>query len=116
MTRASPTCSIRCFRLIKTPAMCWHGSRKIRFRSALPDRHARACPGHPRLSIAVTAKHVDGRDKPGHDEVNSLSPHAADDVSPQIRAHPCEHVAEHFRGQHPRIGIVTRAMIAVVKP
>jgi len=28
-------------------------------------RHARACPGHPRLSCL--SKDVDGRDKPGHD-------------------------------------------------
>ena len=30
------------------------------------SRHARACPGHPRLSHSMT--NVDGRDKPGHDE------------------------------------------------
>jgi hypothetical protein len=28
-------------------------------------RHARACPGHPRLPCA---KDVDGRDEPGHDD------------------------------------------------
>jgi hypothetical protein len=30
-------------------------------------RHARACPGHPRLT-ALMGEDVDGRDKPGHDE------------------------------------------------
>jgi hypothetical protein len=37
----------------------------------LKVRHARACPGHPRLSGLINGlseKDVDGRDKPGHDE------------------------------------------------
>src|ERR1700676_104727 len=33
----------------------------------------------------------------------------------QLRPYPSEHVAEHLWRQHPRIGVVTRAMIAVVK-
>jgi hypothetical protein len=36
-------------------------------------RHARACPGHPRLSLPPTLEDVDGRDKPGHDEQGSCS-------------------------------------------
>src|SRR5947209_8326661 len=32
-------------------------------------RHARACPGHPRLLGPNTKQDVDGRDKPGHDEL-----------------------------------------------
>ncbi len=31
------------------------------------SRHARACPGHPRLSEVKVKKDVDGRDKPGQD-------------------------------------------------
>jgi hypothetical protein len=31
-------------------------------------RHARACPGHPRLYGVDESEDVDGRDKPGHDE------------------------------------------------
>jgi hypothetical protein len=31
-------------------------------------RHARACPGHPRLFSTLRPKDVDGRDKPGHDD------------------------------------------------
>src|SRR5882724_10197278 len=33
----------------------------------------------------------------------------------QLRPYPCEHVAKHLRRQYPRIGVVTRAMVAVVK-
>src|SRR4051812_22758468 len=33
-------------------------------------RHARACPGHPR-SWRYGGKDVDGRDKPGHDDVEA---------------------------------------------
>ena len=33
----------------------------------------------------------------------------------QIRAHFRKHAAEHVGGQHPRVGVVARAMIAVVK-
>ena len=33
-------------------------------------RHARPCPGHPRLSAA--SEDVDARDKPGHDELMEL--------------------------------------------
>src|SRR5471032_913135 len=33
-------------------------------------RHARPCAGHPRLSLCST-QDVDGRDKPGHDDVGS---------------------------------------------
>jgi hypothetical protein len=36
----------------------------------LKDRHARACPGHPRFSL-FASKDVDGRDKPGHDGFKS---------------------------------------------
>src|ERR1700731_3250325 len=43
MTRASRMYSIRCFRRIEMPAMCWRGSRKTRLRP-LP-RHARAFSG-----------------------------------------------------------------------
>jgi len=32
-----------------------------------PSRHARACPGHPRLSL-LKRQDVDGRNKSGHDE------------------------------------------------
>jgi hypothetical protein len=32
-------------------------------------RHARACPGHPRLFLRCN-QDVDGRDKPGHDELD----------------------------------------------
>ena len=32
-------------------------------------RHARACPGHPRSSSPRKSKNVDGRDKPGHDDI-----------------------------------------------
>ncbi|AUC95877.1 hypothetical protein CWS35_17735 [Bradyrhizobium sp. SK17] len=35
-------------------------------------RHARACPGHPRLHF-LAKKDVDGRDKPGHDECGNGS-------------------------------------------
>src|SRR5437660_1674935 len=35
------------------------------------NRHGRACPGHPRLN-AVQVQGVDGRDKPGHDDVDRL--------------------------------------------
>src|ERR1700692_4974236 len=35
--------------------------------------------------------------------------------SRQICPHPCKNVAKHFRGQHPRIGVVTGAVIAVIK-
>jgi hypothetical protein len=31
-------------------------------------RHARACPGHPRLKHNAEAKDVDGRNKSGHDD------------------------------------------------
>src|SRR6476469_1590420 len=34
-------------------------------------RHARACPGHPRLSS--NGKDVDGLDKPGHDDENQIA-------------------------------------------
>jgi hypothetical protein len=34
----------------------------------MKTRHARACPGHPRLYERHGKKDVDGRDKPGHDE------------------------------------------------
>jgi hypothetical protein len=36
----------------------WHGEA----------RHARACPGHPRLGEGCSKKDVDGRDKRGHDD------------------------------------------------
>jgi hypothetical protein len=36
-------------------------------RAVEKGRHARACPGHPRLAVHADAKDVDGRDKPGHD-------------------------------------------------
>jgi hypothetical protein len=40
---------------------------------SLLGRHARACRGHPRLSFDASAKEgVDGRDKPGHDDVEVL--------------------------------------------
>jgi hypothetical protein len=35
---------------------------------SIPDRHARARRGHPRLSGRPARQDVDGRDKPGHDE------------------------------------------------
>jgi len=37
-------------------------------------RHARACPGHPRLPC-VGDQDVDGRDKPGHDENGECGMH-----------------------------------------
>ena len=37
-------------------------------------RHARTCCGHPRLQSRSTTDGVDGRDEPGHDEVDG-SPH-----------------------------------------
>src|SRR5882762_10523004 len=38
------------------------------YRSWSLDRHARACPGHPRLFLLLLPKQdVDGRDEPGHD-------------------------------------------------
>jgi hypothetical protein len=36
-------------------------------RNSLLRHHARACRGHPRVSLQLSAKDVDGRDKPGHD-------------------------------------------------
>jgi hypothetical protein len=33
-------------------------------------RHARPCAGHPRLNGRAKFKDVDGRDKPGHDELD----------------------------------------------
>src|ERR1700682_3504578 len=82
MITASPTCSIRYFRPIKTPAMCWRGSRKTRSKRALrlddltvmpgQKREARLrarVPGHPRLFFVANTKDVDGRNKSGHDEV-----------------------------------------------
>src|SRR6266566_1690741 len=45
------------------------GGREARHdRITSPHRHARACRGHPRLSLRTfSEKGVDGRDKPGHD-------------------------------------------------
>jgi phosphoribosylanthranilate isomerase len=37
-------------------------------RKTAQQRHARAFPGHPRLSRLTASKDVDGRDEPGHDE------------------------------------------------
>jgi hypothetical protein len=37
-------------------------------------RHARPCAGHPRLYGVAAKKDVDGRDKPGHDEVFKKGP------------------------------------------
>src|SRR6185312_90745 len=43
-------------------------------RASLPlTRHARPCAGHPRLGYRAK-KDVDGRDKPGHDEEETLVP------------------------------------------
>ena len=36
-------------------------------------RHARPCAGHPRLQQARGFKVVDGRDKPGHDDIGLLN-------------------------------------------
>ncbi len=38
-------------------------------------RHARACPGHPRLTVLARRKDVDGRVKPGHDDFKNCAKH-----------------------------------------
>jgi hypothetical protein len=44
--------------------------------TAAARRHARACRGHPRLSLTHPKRDVDGRVKPGHDEVIASQLHA----------------------------------------
>jgi (1->4)-alpha-D-glucan 1-alpha-D-glucosylmutase len=50
-------------------------------------RHARPCAGHPRLETQTKSEDVDGRDKPGHDEVESQceGPLGLDVSRPAIR-------------------------------
>ena len=43
--------------------------------NAEEQRHARACPGHPRLSRWPCKKDVDARDKRGHDGGEMIRSH-----------------------------------------
>src|SRR6185437_7525668 len=50
-------------------------------------RHARACPGHPRLCCSDTKENVDGRDKPGHESFTmTFMIHALPGLAPNAPA------------------------------
>ena len=49
-------------------------------------RHARACPGHPRLVSGAAKKDVDGRDKPGHDETTNPFQVVRERCAPHFRS------------------------------
>jgi hypothetical protein len=38
-------------------------------------RHARPCAGHPRLAVPAKSEDVDGRVKPGHDDLKKYAEH-----------------------------------------
>src|SRR5436190_24093377 len=44
----------------------------VLYRPVQLHRHARACPGRPRLSFCRSKQCVDGRVKPGHDDFGGL--------------------------------------------
>ncbi|TAI63720.1 hypothetical protein CWO89_22775 [Bradyrhizobium sp. Leo170] len=62
------SCGIGSWRLTRDCIFDLHATRFIEASGprAQGARHARACPGHPRLTLSC-GKNVDGRDKPGHD-------------------------------------------------
>src|SRR5262249_42782868 len=51
-------------------------------------RHARPCAGHPRLGNGDDIKDVDGRDKPGHDDMDQIAAAMASPIACVLAAPP----------------------------